>query len=252
MSLQPISTRVRSPQKSVRNPAPDGACTTAAVFCPLGVGISGGSAGRQQEVSDMSTRTIAESDKLERRGLDRREARARAHLGRFGIGTAGVVAVLVSAWGGIVPFVGPLFNYSGDGSVAWHWSLPHAVTRSRPRCIRRSARALRIRRVAGRRGRQGPFEPGDGGDAADGLWSMVRGRATGVARCVERWELFRGLDASACVGLRSRLQHRDGPDPGGLRCLRRWLGVAAPDAQATTDTRSATVDAVSGPVESGI
>jgi hypothetical protein len=81
----------------------------------------------------MSTSTVAENDKLERndkrerRGLDRREARARVHLGRFGIGTAGVVAVLVSAWGAIVPYVGPLFNYSGDGSAAWRWSLPHAA-----------------------------------------------------------------------------------------------------------------------------
>ena len=37
------------------------------------------------------------------------------------------MAVLVSAWGGIVPYVGPLFNYSGDGSASWHWSLAHAV-----------------------------------------------------------------------------------------------------------------------------
>ncbi len=64
---------------------------------------------------------------MERRGVDRREARSRAHLGRFGIGAAGVVAVLVSAWGGIVPFVGPLFNYSGDGAGAWNWNLAHAV-----------------------------------------------------------------------------------------------------------------------------
>ncbi len=31
------------------------------------------------------------------------------------------------SWGGIVPFVGPLFHYSGDGSGAWQWNLPHAV-----------------------------------------------------------------------------------------------------------------------------
>jgi hypothetical protein len=35
--------------------------------------------------------------------------------------------VLVSAWGGIVPYVGPLFDYSGDGSGSWHWNLAHAV-----------------------------------------------------------------------------------------------------------------------------
>lgn len=75
----------------------------------------------------MSTSAIAGSDRVERQELDAREVRTRAHLGRLGIGTAGVVAVLVSAWGGIVPFVGPLFDYSGDGSGSWHWNLAHAV-----------------------------------------------------------------------------------------------------------------------------
>ena len=75
----------------------------------------------------MSTSAIAGSDHAERQELDAREVRTRAHLGRFGIGTAGVVAVLVSVWGGIVPYVGPLFNYSGDGSGSWHWNLAHAV-----------------------------------------------------------------------------------------------------------------------------
>ncbi len=75
----------------------------------------------------MSTSAIAGSDRVERQEFDARELRTRAHLGRLGIGTAGVVAVLVSAWGGIVPYVGPLFNYSGDGSGSWHWNLAHAV-----------------------------------------------------------------------------------------------------------------------------
>lgn len=75
----------------------------------------------------MSTSAIAENDRVERQELGRHEARAQVHLGRFGLGVAGVVAVLVSAWGGIVPYVGPLFDYSGDGSGSWHWNLAHAV-----------------------------------------------------------------------------------------------------------------------------
>jgi hypothetical protein len=75
----------------------------------------------------MSTSATAGSDRVDRQELDANEARARAHLGRFGIGTAGVVAVLVSVWGGIVPYVGPLFDYSGDGSGSWHWNLAHGV-----------------------------------------------------------------------------------------------------------------------------
>src|SRR6516165_1843338 len=72
------------------------------------------------------TTTIARDERLERPRTVR-EARAGVHVGRFGLGTAGVVALLVSAWGGIIPYVGPVFNYSGDGSVSWHWNLAHTV-----------------------------------------------------------------------------------------------------------------------------
>jgi hypothetical protein len=74
-----------------------------------------------------STSTIAGSDQMQTRAVQRLDPRARVHLGRLGIGVAGVVAVLASAWGGIVPYVGPLFNYSADGSGAWHWNVAHAV-----------------------------------------------------------------------------------------------------------------------------
>jgi hypothetical protein len=101
---------------------------SAAGFWLLYLGITPmRSAGREQEVGVMSTSAIAGGDRVERQDVATREVRTRAHVGRLGIGTAGVVAVLVSAWGGIVPYVGPLFNYSGDGSGSWHWSLAHAV-----------------------------------------------------------------------------------------------------------------------------
>ncbi|MGH9044595.1 MAG: hypothetical protein ACRDVP_07160 [Acidimicrobiales bacterium] len=45
----------------------------------------------------------------------------------FGLGIGGLVLVIFSAWGGIVPFVGPVFGYSADGAGSWHWSLTHAV-----------------------------------------------------------------------------------------------------------------------------
>lgn len=58
----------------------------------------------------------------------RPEATARAGR-RFSVslGFVGLVALVVSAWGGIVPFWGPAFGYSGDGSGSWYWNLPHAV-----------------------------------------------------------------------------------------------------------------------------
>ena len=92
----------------------------------------------------MATRTIPEADRLERRNVDDPmvEARARGtaeplapeagrtrmpRVGRFGVATAGLLAVLVSAWGGLVPYVGPAFGFSGDGTSSWHWSLSHSV-----------------------------------------------------------------------------------------------------------------------------
>lgn len=63
---------------------------------------------------------------VRRRDLDVADG-AKVRLGRFGIGTAGVVAILVSAWGGIVPYVGPAFGFSGDGSASWHWNFAHGV-----------------------------------------------------------------------------------------------------------------------------
>ncbi len=88
----------------------------------------------------MTTSTIAGNEqvrrsRLERRDVDRGDIRTRAHLGRIGLGTAGVVAVLVSTWGGIVPYVGPLFDYSGDGSLSWHWSMAHVVLALAPGAV---------------------------------------------------------------------------------------------------------------------
>jgi hypothetical protein len=51
----------------------------------------------------------------------------RVKVRSLGLGLVGVVAVLTSAWGGIIPYVGPLFGYSGDGTGSWYWNTPHAV-----------------------------------------------------------------------------------------------------------------------------
>jgi hypothetical protein len=45
----------------------------------------------------------------------------------FGLGTVGMLALLVGAWAGIVPFVGPLFGYSATGTGSWVWNLSHAL-----------------------------------------------------------------------------------------------------------------------------
>ena len=39
----------------------------------------------------------------------------------------GFVALLLSAWAGIVPFVGSSFGFSPDGTPSWTWNLVHAL-----------------------------------------------------------------------------------------------------------------------------
>jgi hypothetical protein len=45
----------------------------------------------------------------------------------FRLFLAGFVALIASAWGGIVAFVGPTFGFSADGTGSWHWDLSHAL-----------------------------------------------------------------------------------------------------------------------------
>ncbi|HWE68867.1 MAG TPA: hypothetical protein VG205_00820 [Acidimicrobiales bacterium] len=39
----------------------------------------------------------------------------------------GVITLLISAWGGIIPYLGPTFGFSADGSPSWSWGLTHTV-----------------------------------------------------------------------------------------------------------------------------
>jgi hypothetical protein len=54
---------------------------------------------------------------------------------RLSIEMAGLLIVLLGAWGGIVPFVGPLFGFSGDGSPAWTWNMSHAMLSLAPGAV---------------------------------------------------------------------------------------------------------------------
>jgi hypothetical protein len=57
----------------------------------------------------------------------RRVALASGRTRSVSLGAVGLVALVVSAWGGIIPYVGPAFGFSGDGLGSWHWNLSHAV-----------------------------------------------------------------------------------------------------------------------------
>lgn len=50
-----------------------------------------------------------------------------ARVGRLGLGTVGVLIVLVSAFAGVVAYVGPIIGYHADGSGSWHWDLAHTL-----------------------------------------------------------------------------------------------------------------------------
>jgi hypothetical protein len=58
-----------------------------------------------------------------------------SNVGHFGLGTVSLLLIAISAWGAIVPFVGPSFGYSADGAGSWHWSLTHAVVALVPGAI---------------------------------------------------------------------------------------------------------------------
>lgn len=75
----------------------------------------------------MTTGTLTGHESFGRSTVEPRDRTMRLRLGRVGLGTAGAVALLASAWGGIVPYVGPLFGFSADGAGSWHWSLAHSM-----------------------------------------------------------------------------------------------------------------------------
>jgi len=39
----------------------------------------------------------------------------------------GFLALLLSAWAGVIPFIGSSFGFSPDGTASWTWNLVHAL-----------------------------------------------------------------------------------------------------------------------------
>ncbi|HEY3942151.1 MAG TPA: hypothetical protein VGL60_06675 [Acidimicrobiales bacterium] len=56
-------------------------------------------------------------------------------LGRVGLGGVGLLMVVVGAWGGIVPFLGPAIGFSGDGSGSWNLDASHAAVGLAPGAV---------------------------------------------------------------------------------------------------------------------
>lgn len=76
--------------------------------------------------------------------------------GGFSLALMGVLALLVAAWGGIAPYVGPIFGFSADGTSAWQWTTAHAWLALLPGAVGVAAGLLLVAiapRTAGGRGR---------------------------------------------------------------------------------------------------
>jgi hypothetical protein len=52
---------------------------------------------------------------------------ARVHGGRAGIVTVGVLTILISAWGALIPFVEPIFGFHATGTPSFHWNAAHTL-----------------------------------------------------------------------------------------------------------------------------
>jgi hypothetical protein len=52
---------------------------------------------------------------------------SRAVSRRAGLGAVGFLIVLVGAWGGTVPYIGPTFGYQSNGMSSWQWNLQHSL-----------------------------------------------------------------------------------------------------------------------------
>jgi hypothetical protein len=52
---------------------------------------------------------------------------ARMDGGRTGIVTVGVLTILISAWGALIPLVEPIFGFHATGTPSLHWNAAHAL-----------------------------------------------------------------------------------------------------------------------------
>jgi hypothetical protein len=76
----------------------------------------------------MATTTFTDSGTRSHRILRRRERTTpRTRTWSISLGLVGLIALAVSAWGALVPYVGPAIGFAGDGSSSWHWNLAHTL-----------------------------------------------------------------------------------------------------------------------------
>ena len=99
----------------------------------------------------------------------------RLRVARSSLFMVGLVGVLISVWGGIIPFLGPTFGYRADGSGSWHWNLAHTVLAFSPAIVGIFAGMLILARAPGTVQRSSRFGLGLAGllALAAGGWFVV-------------------------------------------------------------------------------
>jgi hypothetical protein len=78
----------------------------------------------------MTTTAVSDSPTRARhifRRHERERVERKVRTWSVSLGFVGVIAVLISAWGALVPYLGPAMGFGGDGSASWHWNLSHAL-----------------------------------------------------------------------------------------------------------------------------
>lgn len=79
---------------------------------------------------EATTGTVGDTDIMaSSRPLDPRPVRGDAYVpeASFGLIFGAFLAFLIAAWAAIVPFIGPTFGFSADGSPSWTWNEVHAL-----------------------------------------------------------------------------------------------------------------------------
>jgi hypothetical protein len=104
----------------------------------------------------------------------RRTALASGRTRSVSLGAVGAVSLVVSAWGGIVPYIGPVFGYGGTGVDSWHWDLSQAVLALIPGAIGcLFALSLMGRTAAGATARRVGLTGGGLLAIASGAWFVI-------------------------------------------------------------------------------
>lgn len=82
-------------------------------------------------VTEADTTPTSMDDRVASRGAESvtRIERTDIYIPSASVGLilGGILALLISAWAGIVPFLGPTFGFSADGAPSWTWNELHAL-----------------------------------------------------------------------------------------------------------------------------